>query len=78
MRASHNRARIAERVDHTHVTRGTIATNPALRTANMTPLREPARTKRRKGRGPGAVARDSRGRISDWTRSPYTPRGGWR
>lgn len=25
-----------------------------------------------------AAQRDSAGRISDWSRSPYAPKGGWR
>lgn len=79
-----NRAVIAARTSITHTTdHGSVGTNPALRVitpvASLRSMDDGLRKgKRSKGRGPGAVGRDSRGYRSAWTHSPYAPRAGWR
>lgn len=85
MRSTHNRAILAERAAQNvkPASPSTVGTNLAARPATqVTMLRSTdgglRKGKRSKGRGPGAVARDSRGYRSDWSRSPYAPKGGWR
>lgn len=83
MRATHNRERIAARItsttSHTRTT-GPVSTDLLARVPDVIVLRDSTvkRSKRSKGRGVGTNQRDSRGYRSDWTRSPYAPRGGWR
>lgn len=85
MRSTHDRAILAARAEarlpgNPRPRPTTPGTNPGMRPiTNVAGLRTvPRKGKRSKGRGPGTQARDSRGLRSDWTRSPYAPRGGWR
>lgn len=86
MRATHNRtilaARAAERQAANPTRPTTVGTNPGMRQAyRPTVLRSEdggiRKGKRSKGRGLGHAQRDSTGRVSDWTRSPFEPIGGW-
>jgi len=69
-----NRARIAQRAPVSR-NAGRPSTDLAARvvtvngTGNVRNRRSPRMT---------ATQRDSTGRYSDWNRSPFTPRGGWR
>jgi hypothetical protein len=84
MRSTHDRAIIAARASSLAAHRpSTVGTNPAMRPVQIiAPLRSAdgglVKGKRSKGRGPSTTQRDSTGKRSAWSRSPYTPRGGWR
>lgn len=75
-----DRARIAARAT-TQPSRnvGTVATDPALRDSTVVRPYGFTGTRRHGNKARMTDAqRDSRGRFSDWNRSPYMPRGGWR
>ena len=71
MNARHNRARIAERASARASTSrpGTVGTNPAMRVETIVHARIPVR--RSKATRLTATQRNSEGRPSEWSRSPY-------
>jgi hypothetical protein len=68
-----NRARISERADHA----------PRINPASTLLLAAPGQShgfvgRARKSAKLTSTQRNSIGRRSEWSRSPYAPRGGWR
>ena len=72
-------ARAAARDNQSSRNVGTLATDPALRDSTVVNPYGYTGTRRHGNKARMTDAqRDSRGRFSDWNRSPFTPRGGWR
>lgn len=69
-----NRAVIAKRAG-ARTSTGPVSTNLLAR---VTPIGEGGNVRNRRSPRMTATQRDSEGRYSDWNRSPFAPRGGWR
>jgi hypothetical protein len=57
---------------------GAVSTDPALRGSSIAPYGFTGTRRHGNKARMTDAQRDSRGRFSDWNRSPFTPRGGWR
>lgn len=68
----HDRTRLAERAAENNRTGRRHSVMPPATVVQPGPLRS------RKAVRMTATQRDSQGRLSAWSRSPYAPRGGWR